>query len=147
MFFFKSRRQIFAATFRREVCGQRDERTFPLRLHSVYFCKQCPGTDTEVQTDKLCFHICNATSKVTGVSTQVLYNTKACFTPIRLTPVYFKPIYQIISLLNLRSLKVRSRPFGWLRSIRLTPYFWWKYNSFIYAFLIDGHFFRNTKRA
>jgi hypothetical protein len=40
-----------------------------------------------------------------------LYTThKPCFTPIRLTTVYFEPLYQITPLLNLRSLILSFRP-------------------------------------
>jgi len=49
------------------------------RLHSMYFCKRCLGTDAEVQTDTLCFHIFNATSEVTGLSIKIIYNNKAIF--------------------------------------------------------------------
>ena len=60
-----------------------------------------------------------------------------CFAPFFFNaPSQFKPF------LNVRSLILGLTPFGWLPSITLTPYLWWKYNFFNYT-----HIYSYTTRA
>jgi hypothetical protein len=46
------------------------------------------------------------------------------FTPHCFTPFFFKAPCKFTPLLILRSLTVSLTPYGWLRYITLTPYFW-----------------------
>jgi hypothetical protein len=56
--------------------------------------------------------------------------------PICFTPLCFSAPCQFAPLLNLRSFIFSSTPFGWPRSIMLTPYSWCEYNFYLCLFYL-----------
>jgi hypothetical protein len=61
-------------------------------------------------------------------TTQVKCTPSPCFTSVSYTLSCFNAPCQFTPLLSLRSLIFGLTPVGWLRSITLSPYFWWEYH-------------------
>ena len=84
---------------------------------------------------------------ISSTYNNVSHTLSPCLTPVCFKPVCSNAPCQVTTLLHLRSLIFGLKPFGWLRSFKLTHYLWWEYHFWFTPTLSGTQLGRKTMAA